>query len=566
MDKTNSLKPVEYENVVDPRLGCLEFAQKQQRWGIFTGAEGMNAVQQNASSYSTSGISFNFNTQSPSTIIDRKIYCRTQFQVTFTGRAPIGQPLLSTEFMAPRCLPLSAVTSSLKVSINGSSVETSYNTALQGLMRYNLDDNCKEIDLSMSPSCQDKYQRYADGVGSVRNPLSNYQNSGKDTGRGAFALDAITNPVSVDPAVDIVAVVLFTVTEPLLISPMLYKSKDLQSGLIGVNNMAVNFNFASGQLARVWSGAPTAGVTISSVICNLGAGTTVPPSLLVNYLTPPLIAQSEIPKEINYQYYKVETFTNDMNVTLAPNATRSFTNNAIQVSTIPKAIYIYASRTENSKSYLTTDTFLRINSLSLNFLNVSGQFSSMTIQDLYQMSVKNGCNLSWTEWAGRAITIGDSRGPGLGSIDGMVGSVLKLSVSDLHIPSTVASGMNVNSQLSYTIGLENVNQVDSIPVALTTLLVYDGLMTVSNGSMATQIGVVSSANVIEARSNLDKFTDWRSAQGIFGGSIFSDIGHFASRGLKALDTVCGARDMMKPSKKSGGMLLSRGDLKNRMFE
>ena len=75
MDKTNSIKPVVYENVVDPRLGCLEFAQKQQRWGIFTGAEGMNSVQQNASSYSTSGISFNFNTQSPSTIIDRKIYC-----------------------------------------------------------------------------------------------------------------------------------------------------------------------------------------------------------------------------------------------------------------------------------------------------------------------------------------------------------------------------------------------------------------------------------------------------------------------------------------------------------
>jgi hypothetical protein len=559
MDKTNSIKPVVYENVVDPRLGCLEFAQKQQRWGIFTGAEGMNSVQQNASSYSTSGISFNFNTQSPSTIIDRKIYCRAQFQCVFTGRAPVGQPLLSSEFHAPRCLPLSAVTSSLKVSINGSSVETTYNTALQGLLRYNLDDNCKEIDLSMSPSAQDKYQRYIDGVGSVRNPLSNYQNSGKDTGRGAFNLDSISNPVSVDAGADITATVLFTVTEPLLISPMLYKSKDLQAGLIGVNNMAVNFNFASGQLARVWSAAPSGGVTLSNVQCNIGAGTTVPPSLLINYLTPPLIAQSQIPKEINYQYYKVETFTNDQNVSLASNASQTFTNNAIQVSTIPKAIYIFAGRTENTKSYLTSDTFLRINSLSLNFLNVSGQFSSCTIQDLYQMAVKNGCNLSWTEWSGRSMTIGDS------TRDGMVGSVLKISVSDLHIPSTVASGMNVNSQLSYTVGLENVNQIEAIDVALTTLLVYDGLMTVSNGSMATQVGVVSSSEVVEARSNLDKFIDWRSAQGIFGGSIFSDLGHYASTGLKAVDALCGLRKMAKGGE-HGGQLLSRGQLKDRMFE
>ena len=43
---------------------------------------------------------------------------------------------------------------------------------------------------------QDKYQRYQDGVGSVRNSLSNYQNSGDEIGRGAFELDFITNPLS----------------------------------------------------------------------------------------------------------------------------------------------------------------------------------------------------------------------------------------------------------------------------------------------------------------------------------------------------------------------------------
>jgi hypothetical protein len=51
-------------NVIDPRLECLEFAQKGNAWGIFKGCEGMNSVAQQANSYSTAGINFNFNTQS----------------------------------------------------------------------------------------------------------------------------------------------------------------------------------------------------------------------------------------------------------------------------------------------------------------------------------------------------------------------------------------------------------------------------------------------------------------------------------------------------------------------
>ena len=591
MEKTNSVRPIRLKNVVDPRLDCLEFAQKEMSWGIFKGAEGQNTVQVQASSYSTSGVNWNFNSQSENSIISRNIMARVQFLMTFTGTAPIGAPLLQNESDAPRCLPLASITDSLKITINGSSVESTYANSLVGLLRYNLDDDCKEIDLSMSPSTQDCYQRYEDGVGSVRNPLSNYQNSGKDTGRGAFSYDAITNPVSVDPAVPIVATVLFTVVEPLLISPMKYKASELASGLIGVQNMAVNFNFQAGNLARVWSHSNVLGTTITSAVCSIGSGATAPPSLLVNYLSPPLLSQSQIPKQVNYQYYKCETYINDMNTVVNTGASQTFTNNAIQLSTVPKRIYIWASRPESSKSYLTTDTFFRINSLSLNYLNVSGQFSSMSIQDLYLMCVKNGCNLSWSEWSGRTITIGDSRGPAtLGSVDGMVGSPICIDISDLHIPSNVASGMNLNSQLSFTINVENVNVAENLGCQITTVLVYDALMTISNNSMATQIGIISERDVVETRKDRDNYIDWHSANSIYGGDLFSKLGHFASMGKKGLDAVCGIKDSLgmggrcapgskevksfcapahqkaKGKAKKGGQLLSRGELKARMFD
>lgn len=564
---TNSSRPIKTANLLDPRLEALEPSQKQMTWAIPKSCEGQNVVQQQANSYSTSGITWNFNTQSENVLIDRRIYARAQFQLTFVGTAPIGQPLLNTESDAPRFLPLAAVTQSLKVTINGSSVESQYADSLLGLLRYNLDDHLKETDLSMSPSSQDKYQRYVDGVGSVRNPLSNYQNSGKDTGRGAFVVDSITNPVSPDAAVTpITAVVQFTVTEPLLLSPMLYKSNDLQSGLIGVRNMGVQFNFASGQLSRIWSRSPSAGVTLTSVTPAIGAGTTTPPSLLVNYLTPPLSSQGSIPRQINYQYNKSECFVNDMNVNLAPNASQTFTNNAIQLSTVPKCIYIWASRQNSTKSYLTSDTFFKINSLSLNYLNVSGQFSSMSLQDLYQMCVKNGCELSWSEWSGKTMTIGDSRTSP--SVDGMVGSCIKLDISDLHIPSNVASGMNVNSQLSYSVNVENINQIDTIGVQLSTVIVYDGLMTIESGSMATQVGVISEADVVETRAERSNFITQAEAKNIYGGSIYGSMGHLARIAKRGLDMACEAKKALGGEMlltNNGGAAMSRADLKSRMF-
>ena len=568
---TNSSRPIKTANLLDPRLEALEPAQKELVWAIPKAPEGMNAVQQQANSYSTAGITWNFNTQSENVLIDRRIYMRAQFQVTFVGTAPLGQPLLNTESDAIRFLPLAAVTQSLKVTINGSSVESQYADSLLGVLRYNIGDHLKEVDLSMSPSTQDKYQRYVDGVGSVRNPLSNYQNSGKDSGRGAFELDSITNPVSPDAAVTpITATVLFTVTEPLLLSPMLYRSGDLQSGLIGVRNMGVQANFASGQLSRIWSRSPSGGVTLTSVTAAIGAGTTAPPSLLVNYLTPPLSSQGSIPRQVNYQYNKSETFVNDMNVQLAPNASQTFNNNAIQLSTVPKCIYIWASRQNSTKTYLTSDTFFKINSLSLNYLNVSGQFSSMSLQDLYQMCVKNGCELSWPEWSGRTQTIGDSRGPGRGSVDGMVGSVIKLDVSDLHIPSNVASGMNVNSQLSYTVNVENINRIDTIGVQLTTVIVYDGLMTIETGSMATQVGVISEADVVETRADRSNFIPYSTARSVYGGSIYGSMGHLARVAKRGLDMACAAKDALGGElvldQQRGGASMSRAQLKSRMFE
>ena len=530
MAMSNSIKPLELENILDPRLEAMKYSQDKLKWGIFKGCENQNYVPQQANSYSTSGIVWNFNTQSENVLIDRRMYAKVQFQITFTGTSPIGQPLLNDEIDAPRAFPLASVTQSLKVTINGSSVEMQYDDALQALLRYNADMNLFDYDLSQTPNYLDIYQNYVDGQGAVRNPLSTIFNSAGKMGRGAFHYDLLTNPVSVDGTTPTTSIVQFTVIEPLLVSPMLYNAGDLQSALLGVKNFGVSFNFKAGKLQRIWSHGANAGVNITSVSVQMGSGVTTTPTLLVNYLNPPLIDMGLQPKEISYQYYKTDVYVNDMNATLAPNTSSTFNNNAIQLSTVPKSIYIYACLPNNSKDYNTTDTFFKINSLSLQYLNVSGQFSTMTVNDLYNMCVKNGLKQNFVEFYGLTQQFN-------GTVTGLTGAILRIDIEDLAIPSNLASGVNVNSQLSYSINITNVNQTQSKAVQLVTVLVYDGICTVTNGSMISQIGIIDQYDVVQTREK-GNWVEHKSAQSLYGGDFFSKIKSLGKSAHKGLKNVC----------------------------
>ena len=118
-------------------------------------------------------------------------------------------------------------------------------------------------------------------------------------------------------------------------------------------------------------------------------------------------------------------------------------------------------------------------------------------------------------------------------------------------------------------------------------------MSVANGQMTTNEGVISESDVIETRSDRQNYVDYKSAQSIYAGSLMGSVGHLASMGKRGLDAVCGVKDMLglggkcakgsrmamvpakdtfrkecKPSgrKKKGGELLTRGELRARMFD
>lgn len=565
---TNTLKPLDLVNIVDARLKCLEFSQERLEYGVIKGASYSNYQQQKANSYSGSGISFNWNTQGSNTMIDRRMYVKVQFQVSLTGVPDLGTFLFNDGLCAPRAFPLASITENLSITINGTSISCSYSDVLQAMLRYNTNYDLEQYDLSGTPNMLDNFATYADGVGSVRNPLNTYADSGYKTGRGSFNVEVVSNPQG-DGVNAKTAVVKFTVVEPLIISPMAYSSQSLEQALIGVNNMAVQFNFSN--LQRVWSQTLTGTENISNVVVNIGAGITEQPELLINYLNTPLVDEAKIPKEVVYDYFNIETYQNDQNTVLQPGSSQSFTNNSIQLSVVPRSIWIYCAVPRGSKTYTDTDSFFSLNSISLQYLNVSGQLSSATPNDLYNLSVKNGCKMSFQEWRGVSNSFN-------GDVP-LVGSVLRLDASDLAIPSNLAPGCNANSQLQFTINITNQSNV-AREVSIYCIIGNEGLMTISDNSMMTQLAVLSQEDVLQARTN-GEYRDENLHGALYGGkfnlwskisNIGKKIGSFAKK--YGLDKV--AKDVVRDVVKSktgmnifgnglvGGRKMTRAELKQLM--
>ena len=504
------------------------------KWAIPQGSSYSSTVANRASAYSTAGLSFNFNTQGESTMISRVMYVECQFKLTIVGVPVNGGYLVNDGLSAPRAFPLASITESITVSINGASVSTSYADALTALLRFCGDYNLSEYDLSGTPTMLDNFSDYSAGVGSIRNPLNSYQSSGYEQCRGGFHLDSIEQ---VDPATGNPAAgngvdprrttILFTVREPLLISPLLYSASNPESALIGCNTISVNMSF-SGDLTRIWShNVGGAGETITNVTLEIGQNSTAIPSLRTTYLNTPLIEEANLPEVAMYDYFRCEVFQNDQNVSLNSGSSQTFVTNAIQLSTVPKSLIVWCAKPRGSKNWEDTDTAFSINSLSLQYLNVSGQFSSMSQHDLYAMSVRNGYRGSFQEWAGFTTNYQS------GADVGLSGSFLKIDSTDLALPSNLASGCVANSQLQLTLNITNPSS-ESRAVSVYVAVISEGVMSITKGSMMTQLAVITQQDILDTRAN-KAWEEMQPCGSYYGGSFWDKLKSLGKSAMKGLD-------------------------------
>lgn len=561
------------KNGIDPRLEALSEAQNKMVFEVPQGAAYTNKVAQKANSVSNQSVSFNFNTQGKNVLIDRRFYCRMRFSVvaTFTNTNNAGGDAVDgfdTGVHCPRAFPIASCAENVSLSINGTTVSANYADMMAAYLRYAAPSELMAYDLSGTPSQLDFFANYDSLVNpatSSRSPFANIDQAGEQQlSRATFNLISL-NGANIPANSTATREAVFEVVEPLMLSPLLYSSRNLESALLGVTNLAVNINF--GDLSRVFCQKPRANPTSNFTASIVGV-----PELLIEYKNLQLVEESKIPRLVRYNYQRPEVYVNDTGITLGGSGattfvTQTINNNAIQLSTCPKRIYIYASKGRGIKTINDADSFYPITSLSLSYLNVSGQFSAFSQNDLYNMSLKNGYTGSFQEWSGLAsAALGGGTSisaAGLNGRVGLSGSVLCIDSTDLALPSNIASGILVNSQLQFQVGVLN-NTAGNAPITITTVVVNDGIMEISEGGMTTRIGVISSEDVLNVRNSGESSALVHHTQ-LEGGGVFdfmrkvvSSVPDIISKAGDVIDVGKDVYDVGKKVVSTGRSVLGRG--------
>ncbi len=497
-------------NVVKVSESTIDFERKR----TFVVMEGANQVTYQtfpAANANSDSINIRMNPPSERVAVDRNAYIRSYIQLDMTGPAPADTfdlILPDSGVDAPRAFPLMSCATSVRVSLNNASVSLDTNEFLHALLSYASPDDLRD-EVSTCPNYPDQFQEYDDpfltGGGTARNPLAAFGENSYWEPRGGF-------PVVISNSSTTTARVRFVSTEPLMLAPFL--KAGFRPGLIGLRTMTLQMQI--GDLTRAWSHAfATTGAVVRAPFTTIVASFYQAPEMLMRYVSPsPTI---EIPLVNTYEYSEIVNFASSVQ-TVASGISVDLNAGNIQLGQVPEAIYIFARRDNSSRSYLTTDTFARINSVNITFNNQSSVLSAANEQDLYRIAARNGFFGGFQAW---------SR---------FKGAVLKLVPGQdfgLNEPG-MAPGVLMSMNLNVRANITNLSS-DSRDISLHVVLQNEGSLVIDGfaGRTITTTGDVTREDVLNApRLSIDTEEQRLRAKMGRGGGLFDSI----RRGLrKVLD-------------------------------
>lgn len=520
------LKPIE---VRDPRT----IAKEMHNYPVMKGASQVTYKQYTTTSISNSSLQYSCPPPSANYFVDRKIYHYVPVRLTFTGVPPNGQTLLQPNRDAPRQYGLSQAVDTYNLTINNYSTSVNSADITSALLRYNNDNLLKNHQYSCTPSYPDQSQLYSSLVGSIRNPLAGYGDSTDESlqSRGGFEnYFIISNPVS-NGVNSVTAVVDIAFMEPLFLLSPAYWGHEETHPFIHVNTIDLNVTFLNQAVNRFWSRDETNTplTSLSYVMGGLANGPTSfgnttgnQPLLLFCYLSPQ--ETQDIPRNmpLSYRFYDIQRFTTDIG-SIGAGSSAVVQSNNVQLSSIPRKMFVFARKRNNDlfASPTNTDTFLQIQKVNIQYMNKTGLLNSANMNQLYQISQKNGCSMSWTQWSGGPVYASGSFSQSYGT----VGSILCLNFGeDIGLQSLQSAGKLEHNTLQVEVTLANTSSAQ-INASLYIVVINEGVYNIMNvGDSQAKIGVLSSQDILDASQeghyNYADLRDWQ------GGDFLGDVKQF----------------------------------------
>ncbi len=486
-----ALQPVAVRRILDPRT-----AVNEAREFTFVSSGVNNTFYQYPSTqYNTSSVQWSIQTPSPSSLLDKKMYMRISLTFTFSG-SDLGTPLISLgSDDGLRHLPFQNCVETASLQLNNMSTAINSRDIMETLLRYDSNFIIEDHELSLFPSQQDQFQKYEDWntYGLARNPLAFYgENSAQQT-RGAsvfYTVNSNTNTA---------ASITCTWCEPLLISPLQAGRGD-SNALASIQNVTINLSL--GSLSRGWSHNNDSRVITISDVAFASAPVLLTNSISTNDVQEPVLTN----RIYQYNYASYDRYPTNLG-SISAGSSATYQTQNIQLNNIPNRIWIMARQRNQDQTFISSDVFAYLTNLNITWDNRVGLLSTMAPEQLYEMSVRNGLNMSWAQWAF------------------FVGSPICVQFGyDISLSPVQASGMQYNSQLQVQCTVKNLGS-ESVNFDLYIIVETKGIYNTQGVSANAQLGVLSQKDVLDAGKNplLDYGMNQRVA--LLGGNIFSDIGN-----------------------------------------
>ncbi len=566
-------------NIVDSRINDIT---DQITYAVQTGAASNTYQQFNATTASTSQISFNVSVPSESIVVSRDIQMQTTYTFTLRfGNATTGAQIpgggtnsvwqygLSLAFQA---FPVAQTMTTISSTINNANVSCNVQDILPQLIKLLKPEELQRYNGTTATFPDGAYKYYSNGEAANNNALASYIKGGYNNllnprGCHPITIKAVRHYINgagtdnslISTSLNDYWVIVCeaTFTEPLFLSPYMFAGNNEfnNQGFVGINTLTITCNIDS-SLKRFmsYSIAETSPFLIEFGdpvgISAVAITEPVKSKLLLNFLstqpTQLIKARNIVP------YHDFPRWISQYNSTIAAGASATITSNNIQLNQLPDSFIIVARKRLSTQTVRDSSTFLPIRKISVNLNNSSGLLASATTEDLYNISVANGSNQNWAEFYGYAtrhqLGLTTIAAANESSFTPTGGSMLILNPArDLSIPSYLSSGSI--GQYSFTIDLTVINNgIVELSPEICIIAVNSGIFTTIAGSSSIYTGILTKQMVLDLQNSSNDTVSSGQYQRLVGGSL----GNIVASAIKSIPMVKQIVDNFSGGARSGG--------------
>ncbi len=503
----NSANPsIDIQLVKDDRINLSE----KKTVSVIRGGAEVYSQSFAATSQTPSLVNFSVNPASLNTLVNRSVRLRgrVQFRLSVVNGPADGAYMVSLgDTLAPGAGGFQRLVENASLTINNISTNLEYSRVYQEILRLFSPEELAEY--FEGPIMPDTYFKHvATSVNPNNNPIGSYETSSgfsKFNPRGSYpptstailnAAGAYVENVALVANADVAGntktvFLTYDFSENLCQSPFCYGNKSIDTAecLYGINNIGLQLNLSSTLANRFFSyaGVPALTVSIEKVencyldfsFLTLPAVFSLPPVSMVNHF--------------NLTTYPTNTTVN-ANATYW-NSSETKQTSTITLNTIPEKFLIYV-KPASPPSNQFSDYRLPITKLNIAFGNKTGLLSSMTEYQLYEMSRRNGLNMSFSDWRGFSAL--KQVGANIQTTRlATVGGLIVLSAEDLSLGLDQAPGEVSQITFQASVDIRNQTGADA-PVQIIVVPIQLGILSTASGSSQITYSNLNRSMVIDA--------------------------------------------------------------------